>query len=222
MTASAGVAVPSPTGFTLVEMVVALTILGMISVALFGGVRFGTAVWRSSGQRIAVGEQVRGVQEFLRRSLAAAYPTLEHSSDNPTGPMALAFEGDRTRLRAATMPAKAIGPQTLSLSTETDEHGLALVAELASRGPQGRDRREIIMADLRGVEFAYLTPAANGQPAKWETSWTGRSRLPELIRIRLTFPDGDARRWPDLFVAPRIRGDVSCRIDFLSGECQGR
>jgi general secretion pathway protein J len=222
MIASAGAAVAYSSGFTLVEMVVALTILGLISVALVGGMRFGTAVWRSSAQQVSAGEQVRGAQEFLRRTLAAAYPILEHSSNDPTSPAVLAFEGERARLRAATMPAKAMGLQTLSLSADTDEHGLALVAELTSRGAPGDGRRETVMANLRGVEFAFLTPAASGQPAKWEPTWTGRSRLPELIRIRLTFPDGDTRRWPDLFVAPRLRGDVSCRIDFLSGECQGR
>lgn len=222
MTAPTQFVPPHSPGFTLVEMIVTLTILGLVSVAMFGGVRFGTAAWRTSAAKVDVGEQIRGAQDFLRRTLTAAYPLLERPPADPTSPPALSFEGERTGLRARALLVGQAGLQSLSVVTEADAHGLALVAELVPPGAKDGTRREIILADLREVEFAYLSPAANGASARWEDRWTGRGRLPELIRIRVAFRASDSRVWPDLFVAPRIGGDISCRVDLQTGECTGR
>ena len=40
-------------GFTLVELLVAITLLALVSAALFGGLRFGARAWESATSRIA-------------------------------------------------------------------------------------------------------------------------------------------------------------------------
>jgi len=52
--------------------------------------------------------------------------------------------------------------------------------------------------------------------------WTLPSRLPRLVRVKIEFPDGDARFWPELLVAPRIDVDVGCVYDALTKRCRGR
>ncbi|MDH3594369.1 MAG: prepilin-type N-terminal cleavage/methylation domain-containing protein, partial [Rhodospirillales bacterium] len=63
---------PRSGGFTLVELLVALTLLGLIFVALFGGLRFGTRTWETGNQRSEAFAEVEVMQSLLRRQLAQA------------------------------------------------------------------------------------------------------------------------------------------------------
>ena len=38
----------------------------------------------------------------------------------------------------------------------------------------------------------------------WRDEWHEQKFLPDLVRLRVTFADGDEGAWPDLVVAPRI------------------
>ena len=40
-------------------------------------------------------------------------------------------------------------------------------------------------------------------PAGWQVQWEGPA-IPELIRLRLVFAEGDRRRFPDLIAAPQL------------------
>ncbi len=60
-------------GFTLIELLVALTLVGLISVALFGGLRFGARVWEEGALHSARLAEIETVQSLLRRQLAQAH-----------------------------------------------------------------------------------------------------------------------------------------------------
>jgi general secretion pathway protein J len=54
---------------------------------------------------------------------------------------------------------------------------------------------------LRGVshiELAFWRPGGD-----WVGSWQSAD-LPALVRVRLRFPPGDPRRWPDIVAAPGL------------------
>ena len=59
-----------PAGFTLLELVVAITLIGLILVVLYGGLRLGLNGTDSGEQRAEASNRLRLVQEFLRRQLA--------------------------------------------------------------------------------------------------------------------------------------------------------
>lgn len=84
-------------GFTLLELLVAMAILGLLAAALSGGIGFGLRAWEA-GQRGADRlETPAAVQALLRRQIEQAYPMLAHT-DEPT----ILFEGARHRLRFLT------------------------------------------------------------------------------------------------------------------------
>ena len=62
----------STAGFTLVELLVAMTLIGLISVALFGGLRFGARAWEAGNERAESFSQLEVVQSLLRRELNLA------------------------------------------------------------------------------------------------------------------------------------------------------
>ena len=68
--------------------------------------------------------------------------------------------------------------------------------------PQTSSEAELLRAVAR-LQFAYFGAQAPGSPIGWLTEWNGPA-LPELIRVQLSFANGDTRHWPDLIVAPQL------------------
>ena len=54
-------------GFTLLELLIAMTLLGMILVLLFGGLRLGVRSWDASQKQVDSLNSVRSLESFLRR-----------------------------------------------------------------------------------------------------------------------------------------------------------
>ncbi len=63
---------PSPTGITLVEILVALAILGMIALALYGILKGGLDVWRGGKERTDAIAQARVAMDRLTREVREA------------------------------------------------------------------------------------------------------------------------------------------------------
>ena len=71
-----------------------------------------------------------------------------------------------------------------------------------------------------GLSLAYFgdDPLSGGR--SWQTRWYDRPQPPDLIRVRIAFPAGDKRHWPDLVARPRATVNNACRIDPMSGRCE--
>ena len=58
---------------------------------------------------------------------------------------------------------------------------------------------------LRGVQGVEASYWPHGTTPRWLPSWN-QAALPALVRLRIVFPPGDRRRWPDMVVAPMRLG----------------
>ena len=79
-----------------------------------------------------------------------------------------------------------------------------------------------LLTGVSDLSLSYLGPsqsAANG--ATWQRFWINQPQPPQLIRIRLTFPTGAGRVWPDLVIRPQVTLNAACQIDPLTGRCKG-
>ena len=56
-------------GFTLLEVLVALTLFSLIAMMAYSGLRTGGRTWDANQDRILISEDIRIVQGFLRRYL---------------------------------------------------------------------------------------------------------------------------------------------------------
>lgn len=201
-------------GFTLVELLVALTLLGLLMVALFGGLQLGARAWETTGERLDDSARLQLVQDFLRTRMSQAYP-LEIAGE--AGAPGLAFSGAPDRLAFVTVLPQHLAPGlhllTLALVERDDRVHLLLTwrplapedeAEIEAEGEAAAGER-ILLRDVTGLELAYFgAPGARAPPA-WYSFWDAAVlRLPELIRLRVTFPAGDRRHWPDLVVRPML------------------
>lgn len=213
-------------GFTILEALVAITLLGLLSIALAGGLRFGVNAWaRGSAHSDQLSRTTVG-QGFLRRVVGEAYPYF--LSSDPTHQY-IDFEGTSESL-AFLAPAPAVlggaGRSRFRL-TVTKHDGLADLVmtsrpELALADGPSTAEKKTLLAGAALVEFAYFGRLRSDPNAQWHDRWIAQPALPQLIRIQVRFPEGDIRIWPDLVIAPRIAVDVGCVYDALTKQCRGR
>src|ERR1043166_6286158 len=213
-------------GFSLVEVLVALVLLGLLSMALFSSVRFGVTAWQRGSERSDQIHTSMLVQDLLRRLIGQAYPLLLADG---TGSGRVDFAGSATSLDfLAPVPvALASGGRArfkLAIERRGDRPDLVLTSrpELAAGDAPADLTRKTLLATIEAAEFAYFGAAQSQSVAQWHESWSCELRLPELVRVRVRFARSDARLWPDLTIAPRITADVSCEYDPLTKLCRGR
>jgi general secretion pathway protein J len=193
-------------GFTLLELLIAITLLGLLLAALFGGLRLGARAWERSEERLEESARLQVVQNFLRERLAQAYPL---TAEDQTGRLRLAFEGTGDTLRFVTlMPAYlGIGFAELLLAVD-DRTGIENLVvqwrrfELTPQSDDEEPQIKVLLEDIEALEIAYYGALARGEPILWHEQWLDIMALPQLIRLRVIFAVGDRRYWPDLIVRP--------------------
>jgi general secretion pathway protein J len=199
-------------GFTLLEILVAITLLGLLMAALLGGVRLGVRAWEASGTRLDDGARLTAVQDFMRERLTQARLWEASPSANQTGP---AFRGERDRLSFVTlMPDHlGVGPQRMILALTKADDGADLSvewwpADLGDDPDTVGDalHSRVLLARVADLRLAYFGQVEPRQPLAWSEAWN-QPLLPLLVRVQLRFPDQDARSWPDLIVRPMIDGE---------------
>jgi general secretion pathway protein J len=195
-------------GFTLLELLVAISLLGLLLVVAYAAMRTAVQASRSGEQLIARSEELRTAQTFLRRQFAGALP-LAYDLDERTG-INYFFEGGHDTLQfVAPMPGYLSrgGPHVQRLSLVTSRDGLRLEfnhSQLNGFDPDeglgdGRDPVVLIAGIARGgFEFREREP--DGTLGPWIDRWENPHFLPVALRLRLEFDERDGRRWPDLDV----------------------
>ena len=196
------------TGFTLLEVLVVLVVLGLLVVGLTQGVRAGLTMWDAQTRRVGETSELDAAARILRILLTgiAANPS---GGISPGGagttaefegrPDSLAFVGDLPTGIGSTRRAQIkieLRRERLVLSWTPRRH------ELSSAPPPKPVETEL-MGRVERLDIAYWGSPAPGQPPGWQTQWDGPG-LPDLVRVRLGFAKGDRRRWPDLIAASQL------------------
>ncbi len=217
----------SESGFTLLELLIALVLLGFLSALLFGAIRFGARAWERSTAVATQVDDIHTTQALLRRLLSEVYPML--ITADATRPR-IDFAGEAASIDFLAPVPEALGAGgrarfTLGLR----EHGGLWQLVIASRPELAKDEAQpssstgsVLLSAIERFEFSYFGSLRPGDPPAWHESWSRQTSLPQLIRMRLEFPGGDHRSWPELVVAPRITVDQGCLYDPVNRGCRGR
>ncbi len=211
-------------GMTLIELLVALLLLSLLSTGILTAFRVGH---RSYAQLVRIDRAEWSTvvtQRFVRQVLESAYPI-----EPEPGRASFGLEGlvDQLRVTApATRGIGATGMERYEFQTVTRRDGLLDLRVRArldrnggSEANAGSDETEVsetLIERARTVDWSYLDPVAGS----WVSEWTERRGLPALVRLRIAFPEGDSRRWPDLVAATRITDDANCDWDFVRQDCR--
>lgn len=178
-------------GFSLMELLVALSLAAIISVLLMGGLGFASKAWTKTNAIADSGSEIYGTQSVLRRALSGI-TLAAHKNKFAGTASAVSFE------TLFSMPGGEPRATEMQLGVARCGAKNCLTLRLASGATGGK----LVSTPLvRGVASAHIAYLGGGADAKWRSDWPAGLGAPKLVRIALDFPRGDSRRWPTLFVA---------------------
>jgi general secretion pathway protein J len=191
-------------GFTLIEMLLALSIGAALLVVMFGGVRVGLAAWSRGEARAIALEHGRTLAQVLGRAVAGTYPY--RGTPAVGAPVRIIFEGQPDRFTFVTLAPSIPAPVAIAftaMSVSRDEQGLA-VRQLPLPNLEPLDRVAPVLVDptVIAVRFRYL----GEDPEDWRDRWdmTTEGGLPRAVEIVLTTAVGNrAVEQPPLVVPIR-------------------
>jgi general secretion pathway protein J len=198
-------------GFSLLEMLVAMTLFGLVAVLLFGGLHIGTRVLETGGRHSEQASRLAVAFGFMRAQLAQAQPIERATAERIEGKKLIEFDGSEDGL-AFIGPTSAYQPvgglQVLAIRREQQAGVSRLIADwrpyqtTTGNAADVDPRRTVLFDDIAGVELAYFGASAPKEKPTWRREWRDQTALPNLVQMRVRFRDG--RTTPDLFVALKL------------------
>jgi prepilin-type N-terminal cleavage/methylation domain-containing protein len=196
-------------GFSLLELVISLALLGFIAVAMTGGIRFGARAWEASEQKVESVERLQGAQNLLRSLLQRAVPR----QLDPSFAVDLdLFRGTASALTFTASAPSAFGAEGLTrfeLRVEGEGAVQRLLLSWQGANDAAPAKTRELVAGAEHIAIAYGLRDQNGA-IRWSDSWSDQSGAPTLVMVRAVFPRGSNRHWPPLIVRTRITHDPFC------------
>lgn len=206
-------------GFTLLEMLVAMLLLGLLAGLIFGGLQVASRSWEKVSRQAEQADEAMLVQSFLRQLVERVRPVLLRDPDLV---IQVAFRGqDNQLLFVAPLPHQdeklawfslgleqnAAGGSRLVLRSlpfqlqaknqiDWDDLALQLQQQVATPGS------ELLGLAITSLQIDYLPREDEEGMPQWQPDWLLQEQLPELIRLRFepefTYGQGNT----ELVIAP--------------------
>ncbi len=186
-------------GFTLLELLVVIVVLGFVILEINEGFHFGLQASTMQSRLISRQADLDSVDRLLRGLIARMDPGSRIAPPSVRGSQDV-FDF------TTELPAGVGGPlgRHVDVSLALEPGGrlvLHWVAHVHSgtrvaASPLG----DVLLTGLGRLQFSYLYPqgaAGHG----WSDQWS-EPFLPRLVRVRLSFADGERQPWPDIVAEP--------------------
>ena len=176
-------------GFTLVEVVVAMVLIGSILILVYSGLSFSLRAWDAgdaNGRRTA---ERRLGENFLRRELSELFPM---RWKDPTQ-VRMAFEGGQSSLRFVSSRPAGLQLGGLSLvgieladNRERRTRDLVMLRAMPDHeardfGPLSASKPHLLIEGVDRVEFGYFGSENEFAEPKWYDAWDFPAKIPELV-----------------------------------------
>lgn len=191
-------------GFTLLEMMIAFSLLAFLFLALFSSFNTIGRGWEAADRKLLKTEDTRLISEFLRNQLSQ---TIVVQIKGENGPV-YAFEGTDHYVRYAA-PLQPLqnqgGIYLIELAVGLDRDGRKLEMRYAPYRPDmdwDEALKEVepvlVYSGLGLVHFDYYAAESDKEDPRWESEWLEQPVYPLLMRVKIEGKDHQI--WPELVV----------------------
>ena len=213
-------------GFTLLEVIISITILGIALSLLLAGFRFTSKAWEASAGKSQEIADLQVVHRLFTGMLSRAFPVALDDEDEP----AFAFDADENHVRFTTyMPPY---PDRAGLYTveffivrDGDNEQLRLKREPFESqtfldGAEDKAEDVLLMeADTR-IAFSYFSGQQTEEDGEWQDAWENIDQLPLMVRLSFEAANEGTLDWPDIISRIEINLDNACIFPELGGKCR--
>lgn len=206
----------SSLGFTLIEILLATALLGIMMLILTGSLRVGADSWEAGEERLIRASRMFIVESFLSRHISTLVPA---SGFNSSGEMEPAFRGTDTTLSyVAALPDQLEGGGLyrfrlyLFEKADVKELRVSITLHQSAINEANTETKPIddlaMVEDVKHLRFSYFgdpggdaaPPSPDGPKGRWVDRWH-EYQLPSMIRIEIE-REGE-EPWPTIIVAPK-------------------
>ena len=221
----------SERGVTLIEVLIAVTLLGLLSVAMFTAMRIGLTAFGRTDDKLMANRRAAGAQRILQDEFEGFMPVMALCGAATEQMTRLPFfQGQPDAMRLISTFSLQQGwrgqPQILELMViPAEDRGVRLVVnEIPYTGPRGAGQlcspqgglvpkflpiapgpKSFVLADkLAYCRFSYFMPRlAPELPATWKAAWTG-PYWPGGVRVEMAPLDADPSRVQPISITAQI------------------
>ncbi|PCJ40023.1 MAG: hypothetical protein COA71_12710 [SAR86 cluster bacterium] len=185
-------------GMTLVEVLIALSLLSLLLSMLYGALYNMTQVSQAAAERNSRSEEIDSALRFIFNQLSQIVPLSERTEDG----LFIFFEGRSDRLTyTGTLPAHRGGGglHFMQLGLEENLQSISLWDKQARPGQAMNEsaiqttwRRNDLLEHVEALSFEYFGVDQTSNNPRWHNIWEGTSSLPRLIKVHIRMHEGGA------------------------------
>jgi general secretion pathway protein J len=194
----------SQKGFTLIEMILAMTIFALMGTVLYGAFSLSHSAVEKSQRSFENNQKLRAVDELLGSYIRSAYPYRPSPQDG-----ALLFAGEEAELTFVSSFSLAMGGRGMAkvrlfwdgdekhagLLRLEEETPVRVLSEEGNEGHEGLRNGLVVREGVKEFRITYLDPQSDEE--KWEERWDTKERntLPRAIRLHYLTKEGREVQW---------------------------
>lgn len=197
-------ALRSEKGFTLVEMIVAVTLVLMMAVGMWSIFRTGIRSWSRGTEQIDAAQRHRNILDLVRKQMASAYPLMTPTDPDSPGPTYPIFYGTETSLSFISLNSlnfhKSPGLTLVNYDVIPGLQGNYSLVEREQRYlwelPDSADSIDLsstvsLFDNLTECYFEYRKADSEDNSELWVREWDGEEmgQLPVAISMTMTSTD---------------------------------
>lgn len=190
-------------GFTLIEVVLALSTLAVVALLATATLRMGFRAWEAGQRRADAQQEMRAVVELVGEALDGAFPYRDGTRPGTDRPVL--FEGEAEEIRFVTtappiaLEAPAAPFHALVLSRSASGELRLAERVVPAEEPFARERDTVLSRAVSRFHVEY-----RDENGAWQERWDGRTAggIPTAVKLELTIGTGSrARAIPPLMIA---------------------
>jgi len=189
-------------GFTLVEVMITLTILGFILLIIFGGFRLSYSAWERGDSTKEELQRRRIISQLISQQIKSIVP-YRIKTEKAEGDY-LAFQGKSQSLKfVSALPIHTKRPEGFVYAIYELKEGRFILYERRALNrnffeEEPREETGIsILEGISNIRFEYYREADNekNQTEEWVEEWDAKEekKLPKLLRMTLSFKIGEGK-----------------------------
>ncbi len=222
MTSSSNKALGLEAGFSLMELLVSLSVLALMASLLTGGLQFGTRVWENTAQSTQELEERRTTRLLLSHLLQRSYPYWYDTAVSASEP---SFIGERNEVVFSAEAPIQFAVQGLYRFRLLEDQTRGTDGELVLHWVIDRNGKNDVRTHASAKSRTLIRNLASFQISYfdgklWGDRWTAKNELPELVKLEIVTNQGGL--WPPIIVHPIIDRDSQCQFDPISRRCRPR
>jgi len=195
------------TGFTLVELIIALLILSFVMVLCASGFKFSTRVWDTINSQSEQLDSLQAVQGFMRKSISLALINDRLIEDEKEIQHTVFIGAEKSLRYVSYSPQYGVDDYLYKYDLFVDRENNNLSLTYKPYNLQVNNKKDgaetVLISGVKDIKIEYFSgfeteDSNNG----WLTSWDDQFVLPLLIKIRLIFED-EKVAWPELVIQMR-------------------